>query len=107
VPLASPYPDEIIQATCVVAAYDLLSVRGFDANSPTDAAVRERYDDLTGRPGQTGWLDKVAQGRVTLDPASDSTVNSEEGGPIVTSGGPQCARHNNSWHSSDDCWRFW
>jgi phage gp36-like protein len=108
VPLASPYPKEVIKAVCVLAAWDLLTIRGFDMNSEADSAVRSRYDDLCGRPMQPGWLERISQGRINLDIAADTTPSKGEGAPIVTSSASvQCSKHNNSWHSSEDCFRFW
>lgn len=107
-PLASPFPKEIVKAVCVLAAWDLLTIRGFDMNSAGDTAIRERYNDLCGRPMQPGWLERLSQGRVNLDIAADTTPTKGEGSPIVvSSGATQCARHNNSWHNPDDCFRFW
>lgn len=106
-PLVSPFPDEIVEAVCVLAAHSLLSVRGYDPNSDSDMAVRQRYEDLCGRPMQPGWLERIAQGRITLDVTVDGTT-AQEGGPIVIgTAAQQCAKHNNSWHNPDDCWRFW
>lgn len=107
VPFVTP-PDEIIRAVCIVAAYDLLNVRGFDASAAADNAVVERYKDLTGRPFAPGWLDRISQGRISLDVASDLTPSTGEGAPIVASGGATaCARHCSTGHSNEDCWRFW
>ncbi len=107
-PLASPFPKEIVKAVCVLAAWDLLTIRGFDMNSEADSAVRERYNDLCGRPMQPGWLERISQGRINLDITADTTPGTGEGAPIVTSSAAtQCARHNNSWHSAEDCYRFW
>lgn len=107
-PLASPYPDEIVEAVCVIAAHSLLNVRGFDPNSDSDMAVRQRYEDLCGRPMQPGWLERIAQGRITLDTTADTTTGTQEGAPIVLgTSSTRCARHQDYGHSSDNCWRFW
>lgn len=107
-PLASPLPDEIIEATCWLAAYSVMTMRGFDPDNDCDVAIENRYKDLTGRPLQSGWLQEVAKGRVNLDTSADATASTSEGGPIIiTRPASQCSRHSSYGHSSDDCWRFW
>lgn len=108
VPLANPYPKEIVKAVCVLAAWDLLSVRGFDPNSESDTAIRQRYDDLCDRPMQPGWLERISQGRINLDIAADQTPTTGEGAPIVLgTASTRCARHGVFGHGDDNCWRFW
>lgn len=107
-PFVVPYPDEVVEAVCWLAAYQLMTVRGYDPNNEADRAIEDRYRDLTGRPGQKGWLQDLSSGRVNLDIATDPTPTASEGGPIVIQGGgARCARHGVFGHSSDDCWRFW
>ncbi len=45
VPLPAPYDPSLVQAVVHLATFDLLARRGFDVNSPTDAAVKVRYDN--------------------------------------------------------------
>ena len=86
---------DLTRAVCQVAAYDLLSVRGFNPEQGSDINVRSRYEDAI------RWLEQVAKGTVT--PAlTDSSVDgaggpfvvqpqpSSSGGlPIVTPGAPR------------------
>jgi phage gp36-like protein len=84
VPLAGPtYPTEVIAAVCAIAAYTIMMARGFDPSSGADQNVRERYQDMLGRPGQKGWLQQLAGGMVNLDLASDATSGVHDGAPIV------------------------
>ncbi len=51
-PLVAPYPLEVKQAVCVIAAYNIVQVRGYDPENGTDRSIRARYEDtLAGRPG--------------------------------------------------------
>jgi phage gp36-like protein len=59
-PLPTPYDPTLVQANVVIAIWNLLSVRGFNPEDPSDKAVRTRYDDAI------KWLDKVANGRAKL-----------------------------------------
>lgn len=75
-PLAAPYPREIVSAECTIAAYSLMVWRGFKP-ADVDAALRDQLASLFGRrdvPGSTGWLDKVASGEVTLSVARSQKV---------------------------------
>jgi phage gp36-like protein len=84
-PLAEPYPQEIITACCCIAAYTVLVVRGFDPTRAADMNVRTRYEDMMGRPGQKGWLQQLSAGLINLDLAADATGGAHDGGPIVAS----------------------
>lgn len=109
-PLTAPVPDEIIEATCWLAAYSVMTVRGYDPNNDCDLTIESRYRDLIGRPMQPGWLQEVARGRVNLDVSADATPATSEGGPIVIARGgssSRCSRHSSYGHGDDDCWRFW
>ena len=64
------YQDDLKRAVCCIAAYDLLSTRGF-ANSGADENVRLRYEDAL------KWLKEVSQGRINPVGIVDS------GGPFV------------------------
>lgn len=52
-PLQSPIPVEITEATCRVAAWRIMSVRGFNPKSPGDVVIRDAYLDTV------SWLNKV------------------------------------------------
>ena len=86
VPLASPYPLEIVLATAVIAAWNIINVRGYDPENGTDRMIRVRYEDtLTGRPGQKSWLQSIADAKVNLAVTADTTPATYEGGPSVRS----------------------
>lgn len=88
-PLVEPYPDEIVSANSALAAYSILSARGFDANSGSDHNVRMRYDDTM------RWLKSFANGEVNIEFTADTTL-AHDGGPIVRS---QC-RDRAGWRFS-------
>ncbi len=52
--------DDLRRAVCAVAAWDLLTVRGFDPNRGGDIAVQERHNSAL------AWLKDVAAGRVVV-----------------------------------------
>ncbi len=103
VPFTAPYPDEVIEVVCQLAAYQVMTVRGFDPQNANDMAIEDRYRDLTGRPGQKGWLQDLASGRVNLDVTADTTPATSEGGPIIIVGGGSTSR---SGVAACDQWRF-
>lgn len=72
-PLATPYPSEIVQANCVLAAFLFLQhSRGFRP---------AQYDDgfLVTFNATRDWLKMVARGDVLLDSAYDTTPSVVEG----------------------------
>lgn len=78
-PLAAPYPDEIIANTCQIAGYTILCARGFDPTNGADVNVRMQHDDAI------RWLRDVASGLVNLAMGADATTSAHDGGPIVSS----------------------
>jgi len=56
----STWPAGLTLHVCGIAAWVLLSTRGFDPSNPSDKAVRMRFDDAI------KWLEKVAKGTVSL-----------------------------------------
>lgn len=78
-PLAVPYPAEVIDVECALAAYYFISNRGFDPEQGANANVVARYRDAQ------RWLEQLAAGKVNLAVAADSTAERAEGGPIVAS----------------------
>lgn len=67
-PLVAPIPPEITEVTCVIAAWRLMQVRGFNPASPDYVAFRDRYlDAMT-------WLGKVQR------QAAHPAVNESSGG---------------------------
>lgn len=76
----SAWGDDVTRATCAVAAWDSLTVRGFNPNSPADVAVRMRYEDIV------RWLEKVASGAVVPQGIVDATptVRERRGAAVVS-----------------------
>lgn len=97
-PLSSPYPQEIIHVVCNLAAYSVLSIRGFDPTNGQDANYRMKYDDAM------AWLERVAGGRVSLALEADATPTAHDGGPIVSSRSTR-----STGGTSSSCYRdsFW
>lgn len=80
-PLVS-WGDDLRRAVCAIAAWDLLTTRGYDPARGSDDAVRLRYQDAI------AWLDRVSQGRVVVsggntDPTA--TRHARASGPRVSS----------------------
>lgn len=44
-PLVAPFPPDLVQAVCSIAAYTLLSRRGYNPEAGSDQNVRLRYED--------------------------------------------------------------
>lgn len=78
-PLTPPFPGEIVNATAKLAAYSILSVRGFDPENAADVNIRMQYDDMV------RWLERLADGKVTLDLRADASPGVHDGGPRVLS----------------------
>ena len=79
-PLAAPYPDEIIRVCVVLSAYDLIQYRGYNPDE-YDANFRLRYEDAV------RWLEQLAAGTVSLSELADATGSIHEGRPRVQTGG--------------------
>lgn len=79
-PLVQPYPDEIIRAEAVLAAWDLITTKG---HNPTgfDESLERRWDNTI------VWLRDLAAGRAHLAPGADSTPTVNEGAPRIESQG--------------------
>jgi phage gp36-like protein len=71
---------DIVEATCKIAAYELLAGRGYNPAAGSDPNVRQRYEDMVGTPGKSGWLEQVAKGLVNPD-VTDSSPEPVEGRP--------------------------
>ena len=83
-PLALPYPDEIVRACVVITAYDLIQFRGYNPDE-YDANFRLRYEDTI------RWCEQLAAGTVSLDQTADATGTVNEGRPRVQTGGANVA----------------
>lgn len=53
------WQDDLRRVVCNIAAYDMLSSRGYNPDAGADSNVRQRYEDAI------RWLEGVASGRVT------------------------------------------
>ena len=79
-PLAVPYPDEIILCNVNIASYTLLKWRGFNADE-MDENFRLLYLDCV------NWLEMLNRGEVSLGIDADATPGTSEGGPKVSGQG--------------------
>ena len=68
----SVWQDDLRRAVCNIAAYDLLSARGFNPDAGADSNVRQRYEDAI------RWLERVSTGQVTPE-VTDSSSGSSSG----------------------------
>ena len=76
---------DVTRATCLIAAYDLMTSRGFNPDAAADVNVRMRFEDAT------RWLEKCASGAV-VPSVTDSTPGATQGSvsaPVVVSGYPR------------------
>lgn len=78
-PLDSPYPPEVIDTECAIAAYLFLSNRGFDPEQGANQNIVLRYKDAM------KWLADLASGKINLGITADASDDTSEGGPIVAS----------------------
>lgn len=78
---------DLVRAVCNIAAYDLITQRGYNPDAGADDNWRLRYEDAL------AWLDKVAKGTVSPALADSSTspppfveqLGSSDGVPTVIS----------------------
>jgi phage gp36-like protein len=75
-PIVVPYPASLIDAVCRIAAYNLLSVRGYNPEGQAEQ-IRLRYEDAI------RWLEGISAGRIAPGDIIDSTGRGDEGGPFV------------------------
>lgn len=88
-PLVVPYPPEVIEVECKLAAYSFISIRGFDPEVGANQNIVMRYKDAR------DWLKALSEGKVNLDVASDQTAARAEGGPVVSSRSARAS--GNTW----------
>jgi phage gp36-like protein len=91
-PLVAPYPPEIIETECKLAAYSFISIRGFDPEAGANQNIVLRYKDAR------DWLKALSEGKVNLDVASDQTAARAEGGPVVAS--QPCRKTGAGWSAA-------
>lgn len=77
-PLSQPYPLEVVRCVCARAAYDILSIRGFDPEDNSHDNVRTRSENCL------RWLERLSEKKVHLPPDSTSPGGSG-GAPLVRS----------------------
>ena len=70
-PLSS-WDEALTRAVAIIAAYDLMAVRGYDPARGADEVLRLRYEDAI------RWLERVAAGAVSPE-VQDSTPDVREG----------------------------
>lgn len=80
VPLVS-WGLEVELCVAILAGWDLLVTAGVNPQN-VDTWLLERVYFYLGRPGQKGWLDKLAEGQVGLPGVVDPTPGISEGSPI-------------------------
>lgn len=79
-PLSS-WGTDLVRAVCCIAAYDVLTSRGFGLVGASDENIRKRYEDAI------EWLRLVSQDKATPSHVVDSSSSDGEGqdGSISTS----------------------
>lgn len=60
-PLSAPYDRSLVRVVCWLAAWDLLTLRGYNPSDPTDAMVERRKDMAI------DFLTRVANGQARLN----------------------------------------
>lgn len=70
---------DIRRAVAHMASYDVMTFRGFDPGSESGVLVVKRHDDAL------AWLRDVARGIVEPVDVTDSTPDTDEQGPLVSS----------------------
>lgn len=81
--------DDLRDATAMTATVELLDEVGWRPTTDFDQRLGSRYIYLYGNPdigGSKGWLDLVAEGKVTPDGLVDATPDTDETGVFVQSG---------------------
>lgn len=68
-PLLAPIPVEITEATCKIAAWRIMSIRGFNPANPGDVSIRDGYLDAV------SWCNKVQR-----QAAHPNVVTADQGG---------------------------
>lgn len=94
-PVSGDVP-ELKDVNCILAAYSVVSIRGFDPEAEQNKNIRLRYED------SLEWLERLADGKVNLDTAVDATPGKEDGGPIVKNSRYGRRLVRSSW-CDDDC----
>jgi phage gp36-like protein len=75
-PLLVPYALSIRRACAIIAAYDLITTRGYDPAVSQNEQIRERY------AATIRWLEQISKGQIS-PPMNDSSPGGIVGGPLV------------------------
>ncbi len=75
-PLIAPFPPDLVEAVCKIAAYNVLSVRGLNPEPGGDQNYRDRYKDAI------AWLQQVGMGHISPS-ILDSSPGQNPIGPYV------------------------
>lgn len=105
---------DVVRATVIIAAYDLMVSRGYDPSAGADPLFEKRYREIIGVPPSImGWADLVANGKITPDvtdssgapeghsPARARAVSSSQRGWSGRDGSPQASRSTNGPFTTD------
>jgi phage gp36-like protein len=60
---------DLVRAVCIIAAYDLLTSRGYGPQQGVDDNIRKRFEDAM------HWLDRVSKGEETPAYLIDSSIS--------------------------------
>ncbi len=77
------WSDDLREVVCALAAWTVLTTRGFNPDSPSDAAVRTRYDDAI------RWLERVADGKIRPVIKDSAPAEQPASAPMVFSNPPR------------------
>lgn len=79
-PIAAPYDPALVDAVCQIAAWRLMQRRGFNPNTPGDAAIRMGYEDAV------KFLTRIADGKAHLAVMQTEPVSNQ---PDVSTSTPR------------------
>lgn len=78
-PLIAPYPQDVIDFECAIAAYRLLCNVGFNPMAPADKALKEERD------GWIEWAVGVSKGEINPSWTDSSPADGPSGVDVITS----------------------
>lgn len=78
-PIVAPYPVDLRMNVCQIAAFFLMTFRGYRPGG-ADELIRVRYDDAI------KWLTNIASGMISPPGIIDSSPTVKEGAPVVVTG---------------------
>ena len=77
-PLIAPYPQDVIDFECAIAAYRLLCNVGFNPMAPADKALKDERDDWI------KWAERVSSGEVNPRWTDSSSGVDPSGVDVIT-----------------------